>query len=55
MVKLVRSQEESRIRLERNKFFPPWVPERGSLHAMQGHRGSARFWSGAEDRNKRKA
>lgn len=46
MVKLVRSQGETRMKLGRKKFIIFVVPREGSLHAIQNHRGCARFWSG---------
>ena len=47
-------QEEMRTRLERKKFIKLTDSRGESLHAVQGQRGSSRFWSGGKDRSKRK-
>lgn len=51
MVKLVQPQEETNMRLGRKKSVVLTGPGgggggAGSPHAMQGHRGSTRCWSG---------
>lgn len=45
MVKSMWTQGEMSMKLRGNSLYSQ-APKRGSLHAVQGHRGSARVWLG---------
>ena len=45
MVKSIWTQGEMIVRLRGNSLYSQ-TPKRGSLHAVQGHQGSVRFWLG---------